>query len=100
MPLKARRGQAVSAGTEATTLDSEAVAAMDGVGLDISGQTPKRVDLFPRERVTFLVTLYEREIGWNTVRWYATPAMKSGSMSRNSFRNTLERKAKPWKSKK
>jgi arsenate reductase len=56
------RFEVVSAGAEATTPDPEAVAAMDEVGLDISGQTPKKVDQFLRERVAFLVTLCEREI--------------------------------------
>ena len=60
--MAGERFEAVSAGAEATTLCPDAVAAMDEVGLDISGQTPKKVDLFLRERVTFLVTLCEREI--------------------------------------
>jgi hypothetical protein len=36
------RFEVMSAGAEATTLDPEAVAAMDEVGLDISRQTPKK----------------------------------------------------------
>lgn len=56
------RFEAMSAGAEATILDPEAVAAMDEVGLDISRQTPKNVDQFQRERVTFLVTLCDREM--------------------------------------
>jgi arsenate reductase len=52
----------LSAGAEATTLDPDAVAVMDEVGLEISGQTPKKVDAFLRERVAFLVTLCDREI--------------------------------------
>ena len=56
------RFEVLSAGAEATALDPDAVAAMDELGLDISGQTPKKVDLFLRERVAFLVTLCEREI--------------------------------------
>jgi len=55
------RFEAVSAGNVATALDPDAVAVMQEVGLDISGQTPKKVDLFMRERVAFLVTLCERE---------------------------------------
>lgn len=55
------RFEVVSAGAEATALDSDAVTAMNDVGLDISGQTPKKVDLFLPERVAFLVTLCERE---------------------------------------
>lgn len=60
--LAGARFEVVSAGAEATTLDPYAVAAMDEVGLDISGQRPKKVDLFLRERVAFLITLCEREI--------------------------------------
>jgi arsenate reductase (thioredoxin) len=56
------RFEVMSAGAEATTLDPEAVAAMDEVGLDISRQTPKNVDQFQRERVAFLVTLCDREL--------------------------------------
>jgi arsenate reductase len=56
------RFEALSAGAEASTLDPDAVAVMDEVGLDISGQTPKKVDLFLRERVAFLVTLCDREV--------------------------------------
>lgn len=54
--------EALSAGAEASTLDPDAVAVMDEVGLDISGQTPKKVDAYLRERVAFLVTLCDREI--------------------------------------
>jgi arsenate reductase len=54
--------EVMSAGAEATELDPDAVAAMDEVGLDISRQTPKNVDQFQGERVTFLVTLCNREI--------------------------------------
>ena len=39
----------------------DAVAAMLEVGIDISGQQPKRVDPFMRERVSYLVTLCERD---------------------------------------
>jgi arsenate reductase len=52
----------MSAGAEASALDPEAVAAMDEVGLDISGQTPKKVLPFLRERVAYLVTLSDRDI--------------------------------------
>jgi hypothetical protein len=31
-------------------------------GLDISGQTPKKVDVFLREPVSYLVTPYHRQI--------------------------------------
>jgi arsenate reductase len=50
-----------SAGATATALDADAVAAMYEVGLDISGQTPKTVDPFLRQRFTFLITLCNRE---------------------------------------
>jgi arsenate reductase len=52
----------LSAGAEATALDREAVAAMREVGLDISGQVPKKVDLFLRERAAYLVTLCDRAV--------------------------------------
>ena len=52
----------LSASAEATALDREAVAAMHEVGLDISGQVPKKVDLFLRERVAYLVTLCDRAV--------------------------------------
>lgn len=55
------RFEALSAGGEATVLDPDAVAVMQEVGLDISGQSPKKVDQFMRERIAFLVTLCERE---------------------------------------
>src|SRR5271157_4955147 len=55
------RFEVLSAGAEATALDPETVAAMPEVGLDISGQTPKKVDLFLHERVAYLVTLCDRE---------------------------------------
>jgi arsenate reductase len=60
--MAGKRFAVISAGAEASTLDPDAVAVMDEVGLDISGQTPKKVDAFLRERVTFLVTLCEGEI--------------------------------------
>jgi len=118
------RFEAVSAGSEATALDPDAVAVMQEVGLDISGQTPKKVDLFMRERIAFLVTLYERETertcpifpaqrgvlngrlktrqprkaGMKTGRVYAVPATKSGSMSRSLFRNMHNERNQLWKS--
>jgi arsenate reductase len=60
--MAGERFEPLSAGAEATALDPDAVAVMDEIGLDISGQTPKKVDLFLRERVAFLVTLCDREI--------------------------------------
>ena len=59
--MAGQRFEVISAGAEASTLDPDAVAVMDEVGLDISGHTPKKVDAFLRERVTFLVTLCERD---------------------------------------
>jgi arsenate reductase len=35
---------------------------MKEIGLDISGQTPKKVDPFLGQRVNFLITLCDREI--------------------------------------
>ena len=60
--MAGERFEVLSAGAEATALDPDAVAAMDEVGLDISGQTAKKVDPFMRERVSYLVTLCDREI--------------------------------------
>jgi arsenate reductase (thioredoxin) len=55
------RFESLSAGAQASALDPDAVAVMDEIGSDISGKTPKKVDLFLRERVAFL-TLCDREI--------------------------------------
>jgi arsenate reductase (thioredoxin) len=56
------RFQPLSAGAEAAAaLDAEAVAAMREIGIDISDQRPKKVDPFMRQRVTYLVTLCDRE---------------------------------------
>ena len=55
------RFEAISAGADASHLDPEAVAAMREAGIDISEYPVKKVDLFLRERVTFLVTLCDRE---------------------------------------
>lgn len=56
------RFEVLSAGAEATALDPDAVAAMDEVGINISGQAAKKVDPFMRERVSYVVTLCDREI--------------------------------------
>jgi len=57
------RFEPLSAGAEAAaSLDLDAVAAMREVGIDISGQQPKKVDPFMRERVAYLVTLCDRDI--------------------------------------
>lgn len=56
------RFEAISGGAEATgTLDPDAVAAMWEVGIDISGQQTKKIDGFMRERVSYVVTLCDRE---------------------------------------
>jgi protein-tyrosine-phosphatase len=106
-------------------VDPDAVAVMLEVGIDISGQQPKRVDPFMRERVSYLVTLCEREIErtcpifpgafwrlkWpietrqspmiarNTAYLYAGPATKSASVSSSSFRN-IHKGNRLWNSKK
>ena len=60
--LAGDRFEAISAGAAATALDPDAVAVMNEVGLDIRGQTPKKVEQFLGERVAYLVTVCEREI--------------------------------------
>jgi arsenate reductase len=61
--LGGERFEPLSAGAEAAApLDPDAVAVMLEVGIDISGQQPKRVDPFMREHVSYLVTLCERDI--------------------------------------
>jgi arsenate reductase len=60
--MAGERFEVLSAGMESTALDPETVAAMNEVGLDISGQTPKKVDVFLREPVSYLVTPYHRQI--------------------------------------
>jgi len=53
----------LSAGAEAgAALDPDAIALMLEVGINISRQQPRRVDPFMHERVSFLVTLCERDI--------------------------------------
>ena len=52
----------VSTGAKAGRLDPDAVNAMREVGIDISCQRPKKVDPFMRERVSYLITLCDREI--------------------------------------
>jgi arsenate reductase len=60
--MAGERFEALSAGASASPLDPDAVEAMGELGVDISGQQPKKVDLFLGERVAFLVMLCEREI--------------------------------------
>ena len=54
--------ESLRAGAEAENgIDADAIAAMREVGVDISGQTQKKVDPFMRERVSNLITLCDRE---------------------------------------
>lgn len=55
------RFEALSGGGEATgTIDPDAVVAMWELGIDISGQRAKTIDMFMRERVSYVVTLCDR----------------------------------------
>jgi arsenate reductase len=51
----------VSAGSEETPLDPDAIAAMREVGIDISGQAPKAVKRYLGRRFNYVVTLCDRE---------------------------------------
>jgi len=51
----------VSAGSEETPLDSDAIAAMREVGIDISGQEPKAVNRYLGRRFSYVVTRCDRE---------------------------------------
>ena len=51
----------VSAGSEETPIDPEAVAVMREVGIDISGQGTKAVNRFLGRRFSYVVTLCDRE---------------------------------------
>ena len=51
----------VSAGSEETPLDPDAVAAMREVGIDISGQAPKAVNRFLGRRFSYVITLCDRQ---------------------------------------
>ena len=55
------RFDAMSAGSEETPLDPEAVAVMREAGVDISGQQTKAVNHFLAERFSYVVTLCDRE---------------------------------------
>jgi arsenate reductase len=60
--MAGERFEFLSAGAEATEpLDPDAVIAMQEVGIDISGQQTKKLDPFMRERVSYLVTLCDRQ---------------------------------------
>ena len=57
------RFEPLSAGADAgVALHPDAIAVMAEVGIDISCQQPKRVEPFMRERVSYLMTLCERDI--------------------------------------
>jgi arsenate reductase len=51
----------VSAGSEETRLDPDAVAAMSEVGIDISGHEPKAVNRFLGRRFSYVVMLCDRQ---------------------------------------
>ena len=55
------RFDVMSAGSEETPLDPEAVAVMREAGVDISGQQTKAVNHFLAERFSYVVTLCDRE---------------------------------------
>lgn len=56
------RFEALSGGGEATgTLDPNAIAAMWELGIDISTQRTKKIDMFMRESVSYVVTLCDLE---------------------------------------
>lgn len=55
------RFEALSAAVRQQSLTLDGVSFMDEMGLDIFDETPKKVDLFVRECVAFLVTLCDRE---------------------------------------
>jgi len=57
------RFEPISAGSETNSaLDADAVAAMWEVGIDISSQKTKKLNPFLRERVSYAVTLCDRQI--------------------------------------
>jgi arsenate reductase len=51
----------VSAGSEETPLDPDAVAAMSEVGIDISGHEPKAVNRYLGRRFSYVVMLCDRQ---------------------------------------
>ena len=51
----------VSAGAEPGTLDPDAIAAMQEVGIDISSASTKAVDPYLPQRFHYVITLCERE---------------------------------------
>ena len=59
--LAGDRFEVVSAGSEETPLDPDAVAVMREVGVDISGQESKAVNLFLGRRFSYVVMLCDRQ---------------------------------------
>ena len=54
--------EVASAGYEPSTeICADAVIAMSEIGIDISGQRPKSLDLFVKERVAHAIKLCDRE---------------------------------------
>ena len=54
------RFEAFSAGTEATSVRPEAIAAMSEIGIDISRQTSKTLEPFLGESFTWLITVCDQ----------------------------------------
>ena len=59
--MAGERFDVMSAGSEETPLDPDAVAVMREVGVDISGQETKAVNRFLGRRFSYVVTLCDRE---------------------------------------
>jgi arsenate reductase (thioredoxin) len=60
--MRGNRFEPFSAGADAQkALDRDAVSAMLEIGIDVSGQQPKRVDALMRERVSCFETLCDRD---------------------------------------
>ncbi|MDQ6933412.1 MAG: hypothetical protein M3160_09605, partial [Candidatus Eremiobacteraeota bacterium] len=55
------RFEITSAGSEATPLDPDAIAAMRELGIDISGHQSKSVTSYLGQRFTFVITLCDRQ---------------------------------------
>lgn len=55
------RFDAISAGSEETPIDPDAIAVMREVGVDISGQETKAVNRFLGRRFNYVVSLCDRE---------------------------------------
>lgn len=60
--LAADRFEALSAGYEPSQeIFSDAIEVMREIGIDISGQRPKRTDEFLGQRVSYLITVCDRQ---------------------------------------